>query len=147
MKISRKLAIALHSLYKEFTKAGMLNDCFTYEEVACALMPVLSSRVDLARFGENYQEQILYFTNKLVLGEIPEYALVHRVVDTEPYITSTLEPNIRDVYAYMIIPVEEIDICDKVIETSISYNKLQELKAEYEEEDRYADAMIRMFYY
>ena len=144
MKIKRGLAKGTYKIYNIMQEHGMLEDCHNAEEIATAIVPALSTMVDLSKC-ENYEEQLIYFVGKLMDGAVIEYALVKRVVGTQPYVTSSLEYDIEDVWEYMIIPSNEIETCDKVYRKSIIQSELVKLMDEYREEDYYADMMIAYY--
>lgn len=146
MKIKRVLSTNIYKIYQLMNSNGLLEDCYTTEEVANAIYPMLSNNVDLSRCGDNYEEQILYFVDKLLKGEIVEYALVNRVTGTESYVTHSLEQDIRDIQDYMIIPTNEIDICDTVIKKSIIYSEVKELLDEIRQDEMYYQEMYDRFF-
>lgn len=136
MRVKRKLSKAIYEIYTRMEKEGLFDDCTALIDYAQAILPELSVRVNLTKI-ENYEEQMMFFINHIQEGKVIEYALVKRVVGTEPYVTSRLEQDIRDVSEYVIVPTTDISSCDSVYRRSIIVSELEELMDEYREDDAF----------
>lgn len=136
MRVKRRLSKAIYEIYKRMYKEGLFDDCSTLMDYAQAILPELSVRVNLTNI-ENYEEQMMFFINHIQEGKVIEYALVKRVVGTEPYVTSQLEYDIRDVWEYAIVPTTDISTWDSVYRRSIIISELEELMDEYREEEAF----------
>lgn len=136
MRVKRRLSKAIYEIYKRMEKEGAFEDCVALVDYANAILPELSVVVNLKNI-ENYEEQMIFFINHIQEGKVIEYALVKRVVGTEPYVTMKLEQDIRDVTAYVVVPLNEIFHSDNVFRRSIIISELEQLRDEFMEDDAF----------
>jgi len=116
----------IYSFYFEGVRKSLGIEWFSSTgEDEKKLTSVLKVKLNAVLHRRNEVLKENYFDEEDI-EKINPYVCVYRVVGTEPYLSSHLEMDIKDVYAYVIERYDDIESLDEILDIATTKEEVEE---------------------